>query len=97
MDGLPETDNVHKLSLDVTSDADIASAIATILEEQNKIDIVVNNAGMMVPGKQRLLYILMFSALHEHIHIFLRSCHRPYYRRGSANAQYKLSLRPAHV
>jgi hypothetical protein len=50
MDGLPTTSNVHKLELDVTSDENVKDVIATILEEQKKIDIVVNNAGMMVPG-----------------------------------------------
>lgn len=50
MDGLPTTSNVHRLELDVTSDENVSNVITTILEEQKKIDIVVNNAGMMVPG-----------------------------------------------
>ena len=43
-------DTVEKLALDVTSDEDVQKAVEHILEVEGKIDIVVNNAGMICPG-----------------------------------------------
>jgi NADP-dependent 3-hydroxy acid dehydrogenase YdfG len=39
--------SIEKLALDVTSDEDVERVIKTILDAEGKIDIVVNNAGVM--------------------------------------------------
>ena len=39
--------SIEKLALDVTSDEDVESVIKTILDAEGKIDIVVNNAGVL--------------------------------------------------
>ena len=39
--------SIEKLALDVTSDEDVESIIKTILDAEGKIDIVVNNAGVL--------------------------------------------------
>ncbi|KAF9454063.1 oxidoreductase [Macrolepiota fuliginosa MF-IS2] len=41
---------IHKLALDVTSDEDVQSAIQSIITQEGKIDVVVNNAGTICPG-----------------------------------------------
>ncbi|KAH7923004.1 NAD(P)-binding protein [Leucogyrophana mollusca] len=42
--------SIRTLSLDVTSDESVQSAVQHILEESGKIDIVVNNAGALAIG-----------------------------------------------
>ncbi|KAF9056580.1 oxidoreductase [Panaeolus papilionaceus] len=42
--------NIEKLSLDVTSDESVQKALAEIVEKEGKIDIVVNNAGVIAAG-----------------------------------------------
>ena len=46
---------IHKLTLDVTKDDQVKGVVKTIIEREGKIDIVVNNAGMAVPGEEFLL------------------------------------------
>ena len=41
---------VHMIPLDVTEAASISQAIQTILKDQNRIDYVINNAGMGITG-----------------------------------------------
>ncbi|KAI6038278.1 hypothetical protein EDC04DRAFT_2570284 [Pisolithus marmoratus] len=43
-------DKIRTMALDVTKDQDIAAVVQKILEEQGKIDIVVNNAGALAIG-----------------------------------------------
>ncbi|KAH7079335.1 short-chain dehydrogenase [Paraphoma chrysanthemicola] len=45
LDSLPDGTNVLKLTLDVTSESSIQSAIAATLAKWHRIDVVVNNAG----------------------------------------------------
>jgi NAD(P)-dependent dehydrogenase (short-subunit alcohol dehydrogenase family) len=42
----PAADRVEVLRLDVTDDATIADAVATVLERAGRLDVVVNNAGV---------------------------------------------------
>ncbi|KXN88738.1 NADPH-dependent 1-acyldihydroxyacetone phosphate reductase [Leucoagaricus sp. SymC.cos] len=42
--------NIHRLAFDVTSDDSVQSGIQEILAREGKLDIVVNNAGMICPG-----------------------------------------------
>ncbi|KAG1870364.1 NAD-P-binding protein [Suillus tomentosus] len=48
MDGFKHS--VEKRAMDVTSDDDVKLVVQSILEEQGKIDIVVNNAGVLAIG-----------------------------------------------
>ncbi|KAG1877723.1 hypothetical protein DFJ58DRAFT_4280 [Suillus subalutaceus] len=48
MDGFKHP--VEKRAMDVTSDVDVKLVVQSILEEQGKIDIVVNNAGAIAIG-----------------------------------------------
>jgi short-subunit dehydrogenase len=48
MDGFKHS--VEKRAMDVTSDDDVKLVVQSILEEQGKIDIVVNNAGALAIG-----------------------------------------------
>jgi len=45
-----KTSNVEKLALDVTSDESVKNVFEHIVQAEGKIDIVVNNAGMIGPG-----------------------------------------------
>ncbi|MGV9378638.1 oxidoreductase [Nonomuraea sp. NPDC003707] len=40
----------HAIGADVTSDADLERAVRTVLDEQGRIDVLVNNAGTSVYG-----------------------------------------------
>ena len=42
--------DIHFVELDVTSDADVAAAAATIRAEQGRLDVLVNNAGVNTAG-----------------------------------------------
>ena len=53
MDGFKHP--VEKRVMDVTSDDQVALTVQSILEEQGKIDIVVNNAGAIAIGMSNLL------------------------------------------
>ncbi|KAI6040791.1 oxidoreductase [Pisolithus marmoratus] len=46
-------DTIRTMALDVTKDEDITTVVQKILEEQGKIDIVVNNAGALAIGTYR--------------------------------------------
>lgn len=52
MDGFKHS--VEKRAMDVTSDDDVKLVVQSILEEQGKIDIVVNNAGAIAIGSLKL-------------------------------------------
>jgi len=57
MDGFKHP--VEKRVMDVTSDDDVKLVVNSILEEQGKIDIVVNNAGAIAIGLSSLLESLI--------------------------------------
>lgn len=40
----------HVLTMDVTKEADLERVVRTVLEEQQRIDVLVNNAGVGLPG-----------------------------------------------
>lgn len=42
--------NIKKLALDVTSDEEVQNVIQEIIRNEGKIDVVVNNAGVISPG-----------------------------------------------
>lgn len=44
------TDLLHYVRLDVTSDLDCQNAVKTILKEQGRLDVVINNAGVTLKG-----------------------------------------------
>ena len=48
MSGLPEA--VHRLELDVLEDASVSAAVETVVREQGRIDVLVNNAGISRVG-----------------------------------------------
>lgn len=54
-------DTIRAMALDVTGDEDISAVVQKILEEQGKIDIVVNNAGALAIGTYRYtcLFVLL--------------------------------------
>ena len=41
---------IEKMSLDVTSDESVRNALSHVVEKEGKIDVVVNNAGVIAPG-----------------------------------------------
>lgn len=45
-----EDKTIEKVSLDVTSDESVQNALNHIIEKEGKIDVVVNNAGLIAPG-----------------------------------------------
>jgi len=47
---LGEQSNIKVLDVDVTNEKSVAEAVATILKQENKIDVVVNNAGVYAIG-----------------------------------------------
>lgn len=42
--------NVHMLALDITDVASINKAIETVIKEEGKLDVLINNAGMGITG-----------------------------------------------
>ena len=54
MDGLSHP-NIKKLALEVTSDESVQQAIQQVVIEQGRIDLLVNNAGVMCIGKADFL------------------------------------------
>lgn len=64
MDGFA-TSNIHVLKLDVTEDRDVEDAVKTIIEQEGRIDILVNSAGSAAPG--RTFVMLLFFSDREHI------------------------------
>ena len=44
------TDDIVRMALDVTSDADVKRVVKHIVDTEGKIDIVVNNAGITSRG-----------------------------------------------
>ena len=49
MEGFTQA-NIERLALDVTNDANVKEVIATIIEREGRVDIVVNNAGAPCHG-----------------------------------------------
>lgn len=49
MDGFKHP-NIQLLALDVTSDDDVQRIVKTVHDDEGKIDIVVNNAGILAVG-----------------------------------------------
>ena len=45
-----EDPGIHKLALDVTSDENIKNVVREVIDKEGKLDIVVNNAGIICPG-----------------------------------------------
>ncbi|KAF9477508.1 oxidoreductase [Pholiota conissans] len=43
-------DSIERLALDVNSDENVAAVLAHIVEKQGRIDVIVNNAGLISPG-----------------------------------------------
>jgi NAD(P)-dependent dehydrogenase (short-subunit alcohol dehydrogenase family) len=48
--GSPAPGNLTMLTADVTDDGSVEQAVATVLEREGRLDIVVNNAGMGIAG-----------------------------------------------
>ncbi|TFY50172.1 hypothetical protein EVJ58_g11156, partial [Rhodofomes roseus] len=42
--------NIERLALDVTNDANVNEVVASVIEREGRIDIVINNAGSMCHG-----------------------------------------------
>lgn len=51
---------VERLALDVNSDDSVAEVLKIITEKEGKIDVVVNNAGLVSPGA---LHFFLFAVL----------------------------------
>jgi NADP-dependent 3-hydroxy acid dehydrogenase YdfG len=76
---------VEKRVMDVTSDDQVALTIQSILEEQGKIDVVVNNAGAITIGLSDLLRDNSSHCTDCHIHLSQGRyliCHRIKRNRG---------------
>src|SRR5258708_31733457 len=48
--GAGQAGNVTMLAADVTDDGSVKQAVATVLDREGRLDIVVNNAGMGIAG-----------------------------------------------
>jgi short-subunit dehydrogenase len=44
------TEGVHVLRMDITSESNLESVVRTVLEEQQRLDVLVNNAGIGLSG-----------------------------------------------
>ena len=62
MDGLKHP-NVEKIVLDVTKEDNIYDVVNTIISREGRIDVLVNNAGVLCIGTPRPTVILQFRAL----------------------------------
>ena len=47
--------NIEKLSLDVTKQDNIDEVVKTIIEKEGRIDVLVNNAGVLCVGEHLIL------------------------------------------
>jgi NAD(P)-dependent dehydrogenase (short-subunit alcohol dehydrogenase family) len=45
--------SIHRVALDVTKDDSVAAAVETVIREQGRIDVLVNNAGLSRNGAWR--------------------------------------------
>jgi 1-acylglycerone phosphate reductase len=43
-------ESIERLALDVNSDESVTAVLAHIVAKEGQIDVVVNNAGVIVPG-----------------------------------------------
>ncbi len=53
----PALPNVNVFALDVTSDKSIKAAVETVLSNERKIDVVINNAGIGMLGTLELVNV----------------------------------------
>ena len=51
MDGFKQP-NVQKLTLDVTNEENIQQVVDTIVQKEGRIDVLVNNAGVLCVGME---------------------------------------------
>lgn len=56
---------LHPVELDVTDDASVTAAVATVLSEQAKLDVLVHNAGHMVLGPAEAFTPEQLAALYD--------------------------------
>lgn len=55
-----EDKTIEKISLDVTSDESVQNALKHIIDKEGKIDVVVNNAGLISPGTPYIYTIMKY-------------------------------------
>lgn len=48
--------NFKKLVLDVTDDAQVRSVVADVIVAEGHIDMVINNAGVLAPGRRTVMF-----------------------------------------